>query len=68
VNPDLWARLLDLCANHEVRFEWVKGHAGDAENECCDRLSVAAAKGRDLPADDGYEKAMAAPAGGRLNI
>lgn len=55
VNPDLWDRLLDLCAKHEVRFAWVKGHAGHAENECCDRLSVAAAKGPDLRVDEGYE-------------
>lgn len=58
VNPDLWARLLDLCAQHEVRFEWVKGHAGDTENECCDRLSVQAAQRADLPADEGYENAV----------
>src|SRR5437762_13758165 len=55
VNPDLWVRLLDLCAQHAVRFEWVKGHAGNAENECCDRLSIQAAQGKDLPVDSGYE-------------
>jgi ribonuclease HI len=56
INADLWARLLDLCAQHEVRFEWVRGHAGDTENERCDRLSVAAAQGEGLPADEGYER------------
>ena len=61
VNPDLWARLLDLCAKHEVRFEWVKGHAGDAENECCDRLSVGAARGTALKRDDGYEDVAILP-------
>lgn len=55
VNPDLWRQLLDLCAQHEVRFVWVKGHAGNVENECCDRLSMQAAQGQDLPADEGYE-------------
>lgn len=56
VNPDLWARLLDLCETHSVTFVWVKGHAGHVENECCDRLSVAAA-GRDaLPIDEAYER------------
>jgi len=54
VNPDLWARLLDLCDKHEVAFEWVRGHAGDVENERCDVLSVAAAKQKDLPPDPGY--------------
>lgn len=61
LNRDLWARLLDLCARHELRFEWVRGHAGHPENERCDRLAVAAAGRRDLPVDEGYEPA--APAG-----
>ena len=57
LNSDLWALLLDLCAQHEVRFEWVRGHSGHKENECCDRLSVRAAEGKGLPPDDGYESA-----------
>ncbi len=56
VNPDLWARLLDLCALHRVRFEWVKGHAGHPENERCDVLSTTAARVQGLPADAGYEE------------
>ena len=55
VNPDLWGRLLDLCENHEVEFQWVRGHAGDVENERCDQLAVQAAHAKDLPADEGYE-------------
>ncbi len=54
-NPDLWQQLLDLCAQHEVKFVWVKGHAGNRENEYCDRLAVKAAQQKDLPADPGYE-------------
>lgn len=54
-NADLWIRLLDLCGLHQVQFEWVKGHAGNTENERCDRLSVNASKGKDLPIDVGYE-------------
>lgn len=54
-NPDLWQRLLDLREIHEVEFVWVQGHAGDKENECCDRLSYAAIKQPNLPADEGYE-------------
>ena len=54
INPDLWERLLALCAQHEVAFEWVKGHAGHPENERCDFLSTTAARGKDLPADEGY--------------
>ncbi len=56
VNADLWERLLNLCERHEVGFEWVKGHAGDTENERCDRLSVKAAEARDLPVDAGYDR------------
>ena len=55
LNPDLWEQLLDLCAQHQVEFIWVQGHAGDAENERCDRLSLQVAQQRDLPADVGYE-------------
>ena len=41
LNPDLWEKLLDLIAEHEVTIDWVKGHAGHPENELCDRLAVA---------------------------
>ncbi|MGB3536079.1 MAG: ribonuclease HI [Microcoleaceae cyanobacterium] len=58
-NPDLWQTLLLLCDGHQVQFAWVKGHAGDAENECCDRLAVIAAQQPDLPPDSGYEAASA---------
>jgi ribonuclease HI len=58
VNPDLWAQLLDLCARHQVEFVWVRGHAGNVENERCDQLAVAAAQQRDLPADEMYERQM----------
>jgi ribonuclease HI len=54
VNSDLWEQLLQLCERHEVTFEWVKGHDGHPENERCDRLSVAAASGRNLLEDTGY--------------
>lgn len=54
MNPDLWERLLDLCARHDVRFQWVKGHAGNEENERCDALANAAALGAELAADLGY--------------
>ncbi len=40
LNPDLWGRLLDLLDVHKVEFQWIKGHAGHAENERCDRLAV----------------------------
>jgi ribonuclease HI len=56
LNPDLWGRLLDLLerGGHKVRFVWVRGHAGHDENERADRLAVAAIRGQDLAADDGF--------------
>lgn len=44
LNPDLWERLLDLTEKHSVSFNWIKGHAGHAENERCDALAVAQSK------------------------
>ncbi|MCQ2184609.1 MAG: ribonuclease HI [Bacteroidales bacterium] len=57
-NPDLWQRLAALLLRHNVRFHWVKGHAGHPQNECCDRLAVAAgeaARQAGGPIDEGYE-------------
>lgn len=51
LNVDLWERILDLCQKHTVTFQWVRGHAGDPENERCDRLAVTALKRSDLPKD-----------------
>ena len=54
INPDLWARLLDLCERHEVQFIWVKGHAGNKENERCDSLVQAAIARNNLKEDANY--------------
>jgi len=43
-NPDLWQRLWELLQKNTVRVNWVKGHAGHAENERCDELARQAAK------------------------
>ncbi|MFN8556121.1 MAG: ribonuclease HI [Dehalococcoidia bacterium] len=56
VNPDLWDDLLGLAARHQVAWLWVRGHAGNVENERCDALANAAARGVDLPPDGGYER------------
>ena len=53
-NVDLWKRLDLACGQHELSWRWVKGHAGDVENERCDSLAVAAAEGDDLASDEGY--------------
>ncbi len=54
-NRDLWERYLRIAPKHQVKFHWVKGHAGHPQNERCDYLAVEAAEGMDLPADVGYE-------------
>jgi len=59
VNPDLWERLLALVARHEVKFVWVRGHAGNPENERADELARAAALGKHLAADELYERTPA---------
>ena len=41
-NRDLWERLLQASAGHQVEWIWVKGHAGHFENERCDELARAA--------------------------
>jgi ribonuclease HI len=38
-NADLWQRLEEACARHDVRWHWVRGHAGHDENERADELS-----------------------------
>jgi ribonuclease HI len=38
-NEDLWRRLDAAAAGHRVAWEWVKGHAGHAENERADALA-----------------------------
>lgn len=55
-NADLWSRLLDLRETHRVTFQWVRGHAGNPENERCDQLASEGARRPDLPADTLYER------------
>lgn len=38
-NVDLWQRLDALIARHDVRWHWVRGHAGHPENERADALA-----------------------------
>jgi Ribonuclease HI len=51
LNPDLWERLLRVTEKHEVRFRWVRGHAGHSENERCDQLAVEASRRPELSED-----------------
>jgi len=38
-NQDLWQALDDESGRHDVRWHWVKGHAGDPGNERADQLA-----------------------------
>ncbi len=42
-NQDLWRRLDEAVARHDVKWRWVKGHAGHADNNRCDELAREAA-------------------------
>lgn len=39
-NEDLWRAIDEIASQHEVTWHWVKGHAGNLENEKCDTLAV----------------------------
>ncbi len=53
-NRDLWEQLAVLLARHQVRFHWLRGHAGHPENERCDELARAEASKPALPPDPGF--------------
>lgn len=38
-NDDLWRRLDEVAAQHEIEWRWVKGHAGNPGNERADELA-----------------------------
>jgi ribonuclease HI len=38
-NQDLWVRLEAAAASHKVDWRWVRGHAGNIENERADALA-----------------------------
>ena len=54
-NKDLWLRYLKLHPQFELKYVWVKGHAGHPENERCDVLAVNAATINPITIDEGYE-------------
>lgn len=54
-NKDLWKRFYTLSQKHRIQFIWVKGHADNPYNNRCDELATAAADGRSLSVDEGYE-------------
>jgi ribonuclease HI len=48
-NEDLWRKLDDLAAQHDIDWRWVKGHSGNPGNERADQL-----------ANDGLERSLRA--------
>lgn len=44
LNRDLWELIDSLAARHEVDWQWVRGHAGHADNVRCDHLAQLAAR------------------------
>jgi ribonuclease HI len=52
-NEDLWRRLDDLAAGHEIQWHWVRGHDGNEGNERADQL-----------ANKGLENALASRSSG----
>jgi ribonuclease HI len=55
-NADLWRRFIAVYKQHQVKLQWIKGHANIPENERCDKLSVDAANSNNLLIDEGYEQ------------
>ena len=41
-NKDLWVLLDTVSAKHDIKWNWVKGHAGDYGNEIADKLATQA--------------------------
>ncbi len=46
VNQDLWQELEQAAGRHQVTWSWTKGHASHADNNRCDELATAAARGQ----------------------
>jgi ribonuclease HI len=54
-NIDLWKQFIPLYKKFNIKFIWVKGHAGIKENERCDELANLA-QSSNLINDTGYIK------------
>ena len=55
-NKDLWLQYHKIAAPFQIKFHWVKGHAGHPENERCDVLAVEAATNNPKSVDTEFEK------------
>ena len=45
-NQDLWHELDEQNSRHKTTWSWTKGHASHADNNRCDELATAAARGQ----------------------
>jgi ribonuclease HI len=52
-NVELWKRLDEALGEHEIRWHWIKGHAGHPENERADELARLAIRELREAASDG---------------
>jgi ribonuclease HI len=43
-NADLWQQLDELVQQHEIEWQWIRGHSGHLENERADTLARNAIK------------------------
>lgn len=55
-NKDLWMEYYKLAKRFSISIKWVRGHADNPYNNRCDELATAAADGRDLGVDRGFEQ------------
>lgn len=55
LNVDLWQKLVPLLDIHSIKIIWLRGHAGQIENERCDILARTFASRTDLEADIVFE-------------
>lgn len=58
-NPDLWMRFHQIYKTHQVKLQWVKGHADNPFNNRCDELATTAADGKNLLTDEWFEQHQA---------
>jgi len=54
-NKDLWMLYHEVAQDFTISMQWVKGHADNPMNNRCDELATAAADGKELEVDEGYE-------------
>src|SRR5207237_4099036 len=61
-NQDLWQKLVQAAAAHDVEWRWIEGHAGHAKNEYADALATRAAERQDRsngPGPSGFDARLA---------